>query len=167
MNKVTRIGIGIAVVITVAGGSFAAIAATNVAPPSSSPTTSTSSSPALSSGLETASPTPKATATAWPYNEAANGGALFLKAAKTPGFLNGITIPSDAELVADGRSACVQLAGGVSFANVKVIAEDPHPVLVLGTPANQANSETIADFASELLCTEYTIENRPITAPTP
>lgn len=168
MNKITRIGITAAVIVAAAGGSYAAYAAASSTPDTSSTAEVTSSpSPSITeTATPTDSPTPSPSASPAQYTAVPNADAIFLKAMHTDGFLVGITIPTDDELLADGRTACDNLARGIAYDHMTVIAEDPNPPASPSGPGTSANSANLAGIASETLCTEYSIEKIPVVQPT-
>jgi hypothetical protein len=100
MRKLTQIGIGAAIVVAIAGGSFAAYATANTdVTATDSPTDTGTATDVATSTPAADDTTPTPTATPWPYTEVADADTIFLKAMHADGFLNGITIPADDELI--------------------------------------------------------------------
>jgi hypothetical protein len=167
MNQVTRIGIVAAVVAAVAGGSYAAYASVSntTTEAASESTPSVSANPSADAvAADGSAPTP--TETPWPYTTVPDGAAIFLKAMHADGTLLGIAIPTDVQLMAAGRAACDNLAAGVHYDAMNVIADDPNPVFIMGKRSSPTNSSVVASLASQLLCTEYSVNDVPVIVPT-
>lgn len=161
MKKPAIIAVAVAAVVAIGGGvGVAAAANLAITPePSTSAVASASGDKAVATDTPSETPTPTPTADAWPYTKAENGEATYLTAVKAPDSINGIQLPSDEELIADARKACDQLAAGVPFDAVNVIADNPNPPMMNGKRSQVTNSRSLAGLASETLCTEYNQQN--------
>ncbi|MCU1596873.1 MAG: hypothetical protein JWQ47_612 [Glaciihabitans sp.] len=153
-----------AVALTGGAGVAVAVVSGGLAPVASTDTPTATATATSTPAADDTTPTP--TATPWPYTEVADADATFLQAMHADGFLNGITIPADGELIADGHAACVQMAAGTSYDKVQVIEDDPHPFVNQYGASAQSNNATVGSIASQTFCTEYNIENTPVVLPT-
>lgn len=160
MVKKTTIAIAAAAAALVIGGGVGIATAANL---DGADRAANVSDTVLSRAGDTTTPssTPTPSETPWTYTEVDNGEATFLGAIKSPYTINGIDMPDDEQLLADAREACRQLASGVTFDSVAVIADDPNPDVTNGQRVHATNSRQLAGLASETLCTEYSQLNVP------
>lgn len=158
MKKTTSFVVAAVTAAIVIGGGVGVAAAASSAPAPAA--TSDAVTPAAAAS---ASATPTPSAAPWPYSVADEGEARFLEAVKAPDTIQGVALPSDAELLTAGREACEQLANGAAYDSIEVITDNPNPVFVHGIRGSATNSRNLVGLASETLCTEFS----QLKVPTP